>query len=104
MRALIEMIRKHALQGVACPQYAKDQCREIAEITAPGAQLLNAEALRTRVLIEVRGGSVTAVYSNAPTGTDVIVRDWDNIEAGDDDPAEDRPEFDGLDDADFQVY
>ena len=39
----------------------------------------------TQVIVEIRGGCVWTVKANEEIT--VIVRDWDNIEQGDDDPA-----------------
>ena len=42
-----------------------------------------------KVVIEVRGGSVTDVWST-DAGTEVVVRDFDNIESGGKDPITDE--------------
>ena len=42
-----------------------------------------------RLIVELDGGCIRAVYGDAmPEGVelDVIIRDWDNINAGDPDP------------------
>lgn len=41
-----------------------------------------------KVAIIVRGGLVTAVYTNNPDTTDIVIVDFDNIDAGDDLPDE----------------
>lgn len=41
-----------------------------------------------KVAIVVRGGLVTAVYTNNPDTTDIVIIDFDNIDAGDDLPDE----------------
>lgn len=38
------------------------------------------------LIIEIEGGVVTAVYGDKIEGLTVVVRDLDNIEAGDPDP------------------
>lgn len=47
------------------------------------------------VLIEVRGGNIQSVSSNVP-GVKVIIRDQDNIAAGDADPTLARPELTSM--------
>lgn len=48
--------------------------------------------MKRRIVVEVMGGVVQSVYGDPmPEGVelDIIVRDHDNIEAGDDDPISD---------------
>jgi hypothetical protein len=45
-------------------------------------EILN--AIKPKVVVEVSGGSAHSVYATMPM--DVIVRDHDNIKAGDEDP------------------
>jgi hypothetical protein len=40
--------------------------------------------VRPKIVIEVGGGLVTNVY--ADTGVEIVIVDWDNIDAGDDPP------------------
>jgi hypothetical protein len=42
------------------------------------------------IIVDVRGGVVQSVYGDKIENLDVIVRDWDNIDAGDPDPIEDE--------------
>jgi hypothetical protein len=38
------------------------------------------------VVIEIKGGAIQAIYSDQPDRLKVVVRDWDNIAGGDEDP------------------
>lgn len=55
------------------------------------------------VLVEVKGGAVQVVYCDQPQRVKVVVRDRDNIAAGDDDPLDDAPELKALCRAEYEV-
>lgn len=46
------------------------------------------------IVINVSGGYVTGVVSDSPIDVNVIIRDFDDIKAGDDDPIKDETQFD----------
>ena len=51
---------------------------------------------KTLIVVEVKGGCVVAVSTNKPAEVEVVLRDFDNIQAGDPDPIETRPEIGTL--------
>lgn len=57
-----------------------------------------------RILVEVKGGVVSGVWCSEPEGADVVVRDMDNIEMGDEDPMDCEPGLDALRVAHFAIY
>ena len=59
-------------------------------------RMAGSSRLSNRIVVEIRGGLVAAVYAAYPAAS-VIIRDFDNIAAGDEDPAEEDPGlYDGL--------
>lgn len=57
-----------------------------------------------RILIEVTGGVVSAVFCDEPDGAEVTVRDFDNMEMGDPDPLDEDPSLSTLRTAHFAIY
>ena len=57
-----------------------------------------------KILIEVRGGIVTNVWCENPDGAEVIVRDFDNIEMGSEDPIDTTPGLAELRVPHFVIY
>lgn len=57
-----------------------------------------------KILIEVSGGVVQAVFCEEPDNVDVIVRDFDDIDDGADDPLTEKPSLIALRTAHFAVY
>lgn len=57
-----------------------------------------------KLIIEVEGGAITNVYCSEPEGVELVVRDFDNIEMGDDDPLELRPELHVIRNPRFALY
>lgn len=41
-----------------------------------------------RLMLEVLGGQVVAVFCDEPDGVEVVIRDFDNIQSGDTDPVD----------------
>lgn len=96
LKVKLALIDQRAQQGVNTPSSAVDQCRQILKLVRPW---LPEKTRRPRVLVETRGGCITAVYCNR--AADVMVRDWDNA---DDVQEDNRPEFAGLNADEFRVY
>ncbi len=46
--------------------------------------------MKSKVLIEIRGGTLVGVYTN-DSDTEIHVVDWDDVAAGDDTPFLSRP-------------
>jgi hypothetical protein len=50
--------------------------------------------VKPTIVVEIEGGCVTRVVSDAPLEIHLIIRDFDNIKAGDADPIENIDEYD----------
>lgn len=57
-----------------------------------------------KILIEVRGGIVESVFCDEPQDVEVVVRDFDDIGDGDDDPVKEKPWLKELRTPPFAVY
>jgi hypothetical protein len=57
-----------------------------------------------RIMIEVNGGNVVAVFCDEPSGVEVVMRDFDNIQAGDPDPVDGDSSLSELRNPRFAVY
>ena len=58
----------------------------------------------TKILIEVDGGVVNAVFCSEPDNVEIIVRDLDNIHNGDIDPLLEDPSLKALRTGHFAIY
>jgi hypothetical protein len=57
-----------------------------------------------KILIEIHKGIVQNVWSEEPNDTQIVVRDLDNIEAGDPDPMSEDPGLAELRTPHFVIY
>lgn len=49
--------------------------------------------MKPTIVVVVEGGCVTSVVCDSPLDVDVVIRDFDNIEVGEEDPIENIDDY-----------